>query len=80
MAQRIPGTAHTPGTGLSIPGRVVVFDYGEVISLSPSERAKADLLAVAGVVYLVVLILCSIFYKAVYWSANRPAPTFEGHA
>ena len=36
--------------------------------------------AVAFMVYLVVLILCSIFYKAVYWSANRPAPTFEGHA
>jgi putative hydrolase of the HAD superfamily len=34
---------------LSIPGRVVVFDYGEVISRSPSERAKADLLAVADV-------------------------------
>jgi hypothetical protein len=24
-------------------------------------------------VYLVVLILCSVFYKAVYWSQNRPA-------
>ncbi|WP_442578893.1 carbohydrate ABC transporter permease [Mesorhizobium sp. ASY16-5R] len=36
--------------------------------------------AVAFMVYLVVLILCSIFYKAVYWSANRPAPTFEGHS
>jgi multiple sugar transport system permease protein len=29
--------------------------------------------AVAFMVYLVVLILCSIFYKAVYWSQNRPA-------
>lgn len=29
--------------------------------------------AVAFMVYLVVLILCSIFYKAVYWSHNRPA-------
>jgi multiple sugar transport system permease protein len=28
--------------------------------------------AVAFMVYLVVLILCSIFYKAVYWSQNRP--------
>jgi multiple sugar transport system permease protein len=29
--------------------------------------------AVAFMVYLVVLILCSIFYKAVYWSQNRPS-------
>ena len=29
--------------------------------------------AVAFMVYLVVLILCSVFYKAVYWSQNRPA-------
>ncbi|MDQ6435323.1 sugar ABC transporter permease [Mesorhizobium sp. LHD-90] len=34
--------------------------------------------AVAFMVYLVVLILCSIFYKAIYWSANRPAP-LGGH-
>ncbi len=34
---------------LSIPGRVIVFDYGEVVSRSPSERDRADLLAVAGV-------------------------------
>ncbi|WP_394769080.1 HAD family hydrolase [Lacisediminihabitans sp.] len=34
---------------LTIPDRVVVFDYGEVISHSPSERDRADLLAVAGV-------------------------------
>jgi multiple sugar transport system permease protein len=27
--------------------------------------------AVAFMVYLVVLILCSIFYKAIYWSQNR---------
>jgi len=32
---------------LSIPGRVVVFDYGEVISRSPSEGDRAVLLAVA---------------------------------
>ncbi len=34
---------------ISISGRVVVFDYGEVISRTPSERARADLVAVAGV-------------------------------
>ena len=33
---------------ISIPDRVVVFDYGEVISLSPSEADKATLLAAAG--------------------------------
>jgi putative hydrolase of the HAD superfamily len=36
-------------TALTIPGRVVVFDYGEVISRSPSERHRSELLAVAGV-------------------------------
>jgi putative hydrolase of the HAD superfamily len=34
---------------LSILGRVVVFDYGEVISRSPSDRDRADLLDIAGV-------------------------------
>jgi putative hydrolase of the HAD superfamily len=34
---------------LRIRDRVVVFDYGEVISLSPSDRDKAELLSVAGV-------------------------------
>ncbi len=34
---------------ISIPDRVVVFDYGEVISLSPSERARRELVALAGV-------------------------------
>jgi putative hydrolase of the HAD superfamily len=33
---------------LRIPGRVVVFDYGEVLSMSPSERDRADILAAAG--------------------------------
>ncbi len=33
---------------LSIPNRVVVFDYGEVISRSPSEEDRAALLAVSG--------------------------------
>lgn len=34
---------------LSIPRRVVVFDYGEVISRAPSPRDRDELLAVAGV-------------------------------
>jgi putative hydrolase of the HAD superfamily len=34
---------------IDIAGRVIVFDYGEVISRSPSERDRADLVAVAGV-------------------------------
>jgi putative hydrolase of the HAD superfamily len=34
---------------LSIKNRVVVFDYGEVISLSPSEADRAVLLSAAGV-------------------------------
>lgn len=38
-------TAHA----LSIPDRVVVFDYGEVISLSPSEASRAALEELAGV-------------------------------
>lgn len=33
---------------ISIPDRVVVFDYGEVISRSPNEADKAALLAIAG--------------------------------
>ncbi len=33
---------------LCIPNRVVVFDYGEVISLSPTDADRAALLAVAG--------------------------------
>jgi putative hydrolase of the HAD superfamily len=33
---------------LNIPGRVVVFDYGEVLSMSPSEPDRAALLGVAG--------------------------------
>jgi len=33
---------------ISIPDRVVVFDYGEVISRSPSEADRAVLLAIAG--------------------------------
>ncbi|CAN5258530.1 HAD family phosphatase [soil metagenome] len=34
---------------LQIPGRVIVFDYGEVISRSPSDRDRANLLSLAGV-------------------------------
>jgi putative hydrolase of the HAD superfamily len=33
---------------ISIPDRVIVFDYGEVISRSPSEADKAALVAAAG--------------------------------
>ncbi len=32
--------------------------------------------AVAFMIYLVVLILCSVFYKAVYWSNSKPASAF----
>lgn len=34
---------------LSLPGRVVIFDYGEVISLTPSEADREALVKVAGV-------------------------------
>lgn len=34
---------------ISIPGRVVVFDYGEVISRSPSEDDRGALVALAGI-------------------------------
>jgi putative hydrolase of the HAD superfamily len=34
---------------ISLPGRAVVFDYGEVISFSPSEEDRARLVAAAGV-------------------------------
>ena len=34
---------------IAIPGRTVVFDYGEVISRSPSEEDRARLVAAAGV-------------------------------
>lgn len=33
---------------LSLPGRVVIFDYGEVISLTPSEADRAALVGLAG--------------------------------
>jgi putative hydrolase of the HAD superfamily len=33
---------------LNIPGRVVVFDYGEVLSMSQSEHDKAGILGTAG--------------------------------
>jgi putative hydrolase of the HAD superfamily len=41
----VTDTAHA----LSIPDRVVVFDYGEVISRSPSEASRAALEELAGV-------------------------------
>jgi putative hydrolase of the HAD superfamily len=34
---------------ISLPGRAVVFDYGEVISFSPSEEDRARLVAAAGI-------------------------------
>jgi putative hydrolase of the HAD superfamily len=33
---------------ISIPGRVVLFDYGEVISAAPSAADRAELLWIAG--------------------------------
>ncbi len=33
---------------ISIPGRVVLFDYGEVLSVSPSGKDRDELLALAG--------------------------------
>lgn len=33
---------------ITIPGRVVVFDYGEVISVTPTEADRAALVALAG--------------------------------
>ena len=35
--------------GISIPGRVVVFDYGEVISVSPDDVDRAQIENLAGV-------------------------------
>ena len=34
---------------ISLPGRAVVFDYGEVISFTPSEEDRARMVAAAGV-------------------------------
>jgi putative hydrolase of the HAD superfamily len=34
--------------GISIPGKVIVFDYGEVISSTPSERDRDEIVALAG--------------------------------
>jgi putative hydrolase of the HAD superfamily len=36
-------------TPLSLPGRTVIFDYGEVISLSPSAADRSVITALAGV-------------------------------
>lgn len=35
-------------TPISLPGRTVVFDYGEVISLAPTEADREAILALAG--------------------------------
>lgn len=40
-------TASAP-LALTIPGRVIVFDYGEVISLEPTAANRAELLELAG--------------------------------
>ncbi|WP_158862868.1 HAD family hydrolase [Leifsonia sp. AG29] len=34
--------------GIRIPGKVIVFDYGEVISVTPTEEDRAALTALAG--------------------------------
>ena len=34
---------------LSLPGRTVIFDFGEVISLSPSDADRAAIARLAGV-------------------------------
>ena len=34
---------------ISIPGKVVVFDYGEVISFSPSDNDRQAILSIARV-------------------------------
>ena len=49
---------------ISIPDRVVVFDYGEVISRSPSDADRAALVAISG---------ChdAEFWEA-YWSHREP--------
>jgi putative hydrolase of the HAD superfamily len=39
------GKKHMP---ISIPGRIVVFDYGEVISIVPAAEDRAEILAIAG--------------------------------
>jgi putative hydrolase of the HAD superfamily len=49
---------------ISIPGRVVVFDYGEVISVTPSETDRAAILAVAGVP-------ADAFWSS-YWAHREP--------
>ena len=36
-------------TPLSLPGRTVIFDYGEVISLSPSQADRSVIASLAGV-------------------------------
>lgn len=45
----MPSLATVLPVSISLPGRAVVFDYGEVISFSQSEEDRARLVAAAGV-------------------------------
>jgi putative hydrolase of the HAD superfamily len=59
----MPSASHP----ISLPGRVVVFDYGEVISVSPTEADKRALLEVAGVSEA----QADAFWQA-YWAHREP--------
>ncbi len=39
----------TPHRRISIPGKIVVFDYGEVISVEPSAADRAEIVRLAGI-------------------------------
>jgi putative hydrolase of the HAD superfamily len=56
-----------PALPINIPGRVVVFDYGEVISHSPSEEDRRRLLEVGGIPEA----LESTFWQR-YWHHRPP--------
>ena len=56
---------NTTPPSLTLPGRVVVFDYGEVISLEPTAAERAALLEKAGVPDAGA----SAFWEA-YWGAR----------
>ena len=56
-----------PALPINIPGRVVVFDYGEVISHSPSEADTRRLLEVGGI----TAELESAFWER-YWHHRPP--------
>jgi putative hydrolase of the HAD superfamily len=57
---------------LSIPDRVIVFDYGEVISRSPSEPDRMAILAAAGIVAVDSQDPSAAAFWAGYW-AHRDA-------